>query len=140
MFARGITLLELLVVLAIVGVVAALALPAWQRYLQRVNRTEATTALYQLVAAEERFHLRHGRFTADITSPPPDGLGLRDASESGRYVLGVALAADAQTFVATATPAPGRGQASDEECQAFMLDHRGRRGVSGRGDAARCWR
>lgn len=140
MFARGITLLELLVVLAIVGVIAALALPAWQRYLLRVNRTEATTALYQLVAAEERFHQRHGRFTANLTSPPPDGLGLRDVTETGRYVLGVSLAADAQTFVASATPASDGGQASDQECQVFLLDHRGRRGVTGGGDAARCWR
>jgi type IV pilus assembly protein PilE len=137
MFARGITLLELLVVLAIVGVVAALALPAWQHYLRRTNRTEATTSLYQLVSAEERFHLRHGRFTADISSAPPDGLGLRDVTESGRYVLSVSLSQDAQTFVATATPARGGGQASDMECQAFHLDHRGRRGGSGGGDVTR---
>ncbi len=140
MVARGITLLELLVVLAVVGVIAALALPAYQRYLLRVNRSDATTALYQLVAAEETFHARHGRFTADVASAPPAGLGLRDTSENRRYALTVSLSADEQTFIATATPVRGGGQESDTECLAFSLDHRGRRSVSGAAEVARCWR
>jgi type IV pilus assembly protein PilE len=140
MRARGVTLLELLVVLVLVGIVAALALPSYQRYLQRVHRTEATTALYQIVSAQESHHLRHGVFAADIAAPPPGGLGLSETTEGGRYAITIDLATDAQSFIATATPLGDASQAGDAECLAFSLDHRGQRGISGRGEVARCWR
>lgn len=134
------TLLELLFVLVIVGVLAALALPAWRHHVVRVHRTEAMVALYQVLAAEESHHLRHGRYTADLTAPPPEGLGLRDHSEHGRYALRVTLAADGQSFIATAAPGREGTQASDHECLEFSLDHRGRRAVSGRAGPGACWR
>jgi type IV pilus assembly protein PilE len=137
---RGLTLLELLVVLVVVGVVAALALPAYHRHLMRVNRTDATIALYQLAAAEESHYLRQGRYSNDLLTAPPSGLGLPVDSTARRYRLSVALAADAQSYIATATPTREGGQESDTECLAFSLDHRGRRAVSGRGDVGRCWR
>jgi type IV pilus assembly protein PilE len=140
MFHRGITLLELLVTLAVVGIIAALALPAYQRHVQRVNRGEAMVALYALLAEQERFHLRHGTYASRVVAPPPEGLGMAATTESRRYALAVALAADGQSFIATATPTREGGQASDAECLAFSMDHRGRRAVSGSGDVAACWR
>lgn len=137
---RGVTLLELMVVLLLVGLIAALALPGYRHHLRRVNRTDATVALYLVLSAQERFHLRHGRYSADLTSPPPVGLGIGAASEHGHYALSVALAVDEQSFIATATPVPDGSQASDDRCLAFSIDHRGRRAVSGSGEAAACWR
>jgi type IV pilus assembly protein PilE len=137
---RGITLLELLVVLVLIGIVAALALPGYRQHVLRVHRTEAMTALLQLQLAEEKFYLRHNQYTANIAAAPPAGLGLSADSASNRYLLSVALAADAQTFIATATPAPGGGQDADLECLAFSVDARGRRAVSGARDARYCWK
>jgi type IV pilus assembly protein PilE len=137
---RGVTLFELLVVLVIIGVIAAFAMPAYRRYVQRVHRAEAMTALLQLQSAEESYYLRHDNFTADIAAPPPAGLGLSPTSASNKYVLSVALAADGQSFIATATPLPGGGQESDLECLAFSVDARGRRAVSGAGNAQTCWK
>ena|SRR5687768_3611987 len=140
MYRRGITLLELLVVLAVIGVLATLTVPAYQRHLVRVNRTEATVALYALAVAQERFHLRHGSYAAALAPQPPAGLGLATATEGGHYVLSIALASDGQSFIATASPSRDGSQASDSECLAFSIDHRGRRAVSGAGDSAACWR
>jgi type IV pilus assembly protein PilE len=136
---RGFTLLELLVVLVVVGVLAALALPPLRQQSMRVHRSEAMTALLQLQLAEEKFYLRHGSYTANIFSAPPAGLGL-PANASGRYRLSVALAADAQSFIASATPAPSGGQEADLECFAFSIDARGRRAVSGTRDVRSCWK
>jgi type IV pilus assembly protein PilE len=140
MLRRGVTLLELLVVLVIVGIVAALALPGIRRHVIRVHRTEAMTALLALQSAEETFYLRYGAYTDNITAAPPAGLGLAAGSASNKYRLSIALAADAQTYVATATPSPEGGQSADQECQSFSVDARGRRAVSGSRDSLFCWR
>lgn len=137
---RGVTMIEMLVVLVVVGVLAAIALPAYRQHMVRVNRTEATTLLHEIAAAEERYYLQQGRYTASINAGSPAGLGLGSPMLARHYAFDVALAADAQSFIANATPIRGRGQDSDEDCLAFSLDHRGRRGVSGSRDTAHCWR
>jgi len=134
---RAFTLFELLVVLALVGILAAIAVPAWRHHVLRVRRTEAMTALLDLQSAEEKFYLRHDLYTADITSAPPAGLGLPAITASSQYRLSVALAADGQTFIATATPAGG--QNADRDCMAFSIDASGRRAVSGVRDVRHCW-
>lgn len=136
---RGITLFELLVVLALIGVIAAFAFPAYRQHLLRVHRVEAMTALLQLQSAEESYYLRHGIYTASIDAAPPAGLGLPSTGAANRYALSVALAADGQSFIATATPTAEGGQRADHECLAFSIDARGRRAVSGAGNAQRCW-
>lgn len=136
---RGVTLLELLLVLVIVSVIASLALPAYRQHILRVHRSEAMTALLQLQLAEEKFYLRHGAYSDDIFSAPPDGLGLQ-ASGMARYQLSAAVAANGQSFIATATPTSTGGQDADRECLAFSIDARGRRAVSGARDARHCWK
>lgn len=140
MFVRGVTLPEILVVLLLVGLIAALALPSYRQHLVRVNRGEATSALYEIATAEERYYLRQGRYTGDITAEPPDGLGLVLTSGNRHYGYSVSMAGDGQSFIASATPRPGGGQDSDGECLVFSLDHRGRRAVSGSKDTSFCWR
>jgi type IV pilus assembly protein PilE len=137
---RGFTLLELLVALVVLGILAAIAVPAYQRHVRRVHRAEAMTTLLELLAAQERFHLRHGVYSSDPAAPPPDGLGLGAVSQGGRYSITVALSADGQSFIASATPTREGGQAADAECLAFSVDQRGRRAVSGSGGVASCWR
>ena len=134
---RGFTLFELMVVLVLVGIVASLALPTYRQHVLRVRRAEAMTALLDLQAAEERFYLRHNAYTADITAAPPAGLGLPASTASSQYRLSVALAADGQTFIATATPAGG--QSADHDCLAFSIDSSGRRAVSGIRGVTLCW-
>jgi type IV pilus assembly protein PilE len=140
MLVRGVTLLEILVVLVLVGIITALAMPAYRHHLVRVYRSEATAALYGLASAEERHYLRHGRYTADIAAAPPAGLGLSTGTGSGRYSLSVAVDAEGQSFIASATPTRAGSQDGDGECLAFSLDHRGRRAVSGTRETPFCWR
>ena len=137
---RGITLLELLIVLVVVGIIAALTLPTYRQHMFRVHRTEAMSTLLQLQGAEETFYLRQARYADDVAATPPVGLGISATSTSGKYLLSVAVAADGQSYVATATPAPGGGQDADQDCLTFSVDARGRRAVSGARDARYCWK
>jgi type IV pilus assembly protein PilE len=140
MFVRGVTLLEILVVLLIAGILAALALPAYRQHLVRVNRSQATTLLYDIAAAQERHYLRHGTYVGDLSSAAPLGLGLTSVNTATRYSFSVALAGDGQTYIASATPRRDGGQDADGECLVFSIDQRGRRAVSGTRDTAFCWR
>ncbi len=62
---KGITLIELLIVIMIVGVLAAIAIPAYTNYMQRARRVDAKTALEQLRAAQEMFRAERGRYSND---------------------------------------------------------------------------
>ena len=64
---RGLTLIELLIVIVIVGILAAIAVPVYTNYMQRARRADAKTALEQLRAAQEMFRAERGSYSTDLT-------------------------------------------------------------------------
>ncbi len=50
---KGITLIELMIVIVIVGILASISIPTYRGYMQRARRADAKTALEQLRAAQE---------------------------------------------------------------------------------------
>lgn len=139
--ARGVTLMELMVVIVILGILAAIAVPSYRRYLLRSQRTEAKIALLQLQTAEEKFYMQNNAFTDDVDGASPAGLGLPNTTETGKFDIDVDVDDDAQTFVATAKPRAGGGQADDKECGTFTINNRGTKGLTGgTKDAQYCWR
>ncbi len=63
---RGITLVELLVVIVIVGILAAVAIPTYTGYMQRGRRSDAKTALEQLRAAQEIWRAEKGSYSNSL--------------------------------------------------------------------------
>jgi type IV pilus assembly protein PilE len=137
---RGVTLMELLVVVGVLSILASIAVPSYRRYLIRTNRTEAKIALLQMQTAQEKFYMQNNSFTNNITGASPAGLGLPATTETGKYAIAVNVPADGQTFSATATPAVGGGQQDDAECAIFSINERGTRGVTGPKGVQACWR
>ncbi|HEX6397026.1 MAG TPA: type IV pilin protein [Steroidobacteraceae bacterium] len=137
---RGVTLMELLVVIVILGILASIAVPTYRRYLVRTQRTEAKVALLQLQTAQEKFYMQNNTFTDNISDASPSGLGLLKTTETGKYDISVDLDDDAQTYVATASPPPGGGQQDDKDCKNFTINERGTRGVTGSSGVQSCWR
>jgi type IV pilus assembly protein PilE len=106
---KGLTLIELLIVLLIVGILAAVAIPVYTNYMQRARRADAKTALEQLRASEEMFRAENGAYTADFAllnatwGGPPAIVGDYDIT---LFSNGTTL------FTGTATPNKAR-QAPD---------------------------
>lgn len=133
---RGFTLVELLVALLIAAVLAALGWPSYRDVLLRAHRGEARIALLAVQAAQERHYLDHLRYTDQLDAAPESGgLGLAARTTGGRYLLGLALAADGQHYVAHAEAAPGSPQQADRSCAQLSIDEAGTTAATSAG----CW-
>jgi len=62
---RGLTLIELLMVIVIVGILAAIAVPTYSNYMMRARRADAKTALEQIRAAQEMWRAERGSYAID---------------------------------------------------------------------------
>ena len=130
---RGITLLELMIVVVIVSILAAIAYPNYREYAARAKRTEAKAALLQIATNQERFYLQNNTYTNDLTQ-----LGFSSTptftTDSGSYTVTMNGTADAAGFTATATY-----QLPDNEvnkCGTWTIDGRG---VRTSGPYTDCW-
>jgi type IV pilus assembly protein PilE len=140
----GLTLLELLVTLALVGILAALAYPSYRSTLLRAHRVEAIDALLGLAAAQERFHLQHGRYASQLddgTGSSEPELAIPLVTSGGRYRLALP-ASGAADFTATASVVEGSGQEADQRCSLFSIHANGQRlarDSRGLDTTRRCW-
>lgn len=140
---RGITLIELVIVMVIIGVLASIAVPSYQNYVRRANRTDGRAALLGLATAQEKFYLQCNSYAPNLgTSANDCGAGtvqFPTSSERGYYTIAV-TAADTEGWTATATP-NGLPQSKDSKCQSFQLTSTGLKTASdGSVDTtADCW-
>lgn len=129
---RGITLIELMIVVLIVGMLAAVAVPSYRDYAARAKRTEAKSALLNLATNQERFYINNNRFTQDMTQ-----LGFSAdpyITDSQSYSVEV-TAASATDFSATATFRLGGREAN--KCKTFSINGRGQKTSTPNAD---CWK
>lgn len=140
---RGVTLIELMVVVLILGIIAGVAIPSYRGYMVRSQRTDATSALLRLATAQEKFYLQNNTYAANavLATDPPAGLGI-DGTEHGWYTLTI-TAADATGWTARAAAVSSGPQGEDADCQAFTLNDRGIRTATNAGGSPStedCWR
>ena len=129
---RGITLLELMIVVLIIGLMAVVAYPNYREFAARAKRNEAKAALLRIAQQQERFYLNNNTYTCDMTQ-----LGFSDAagwvSDSDSYTVDV-TACNANNFTAQAVYNLGGSEST--KCGTFGIDGRGNRTSGPDGD---CW-
>ena len=139
---RGLTLIELMVVVAIMAIIATVAYPVYTNQMQKTRRADAKAALETIALAQERFFTLNGRYTDDLTQLQlPDAIEAGE-SEQGLYTVVIAHpGGDQQRYIATAAPAAGSPQVDDDYCSQFTLNNLGLREADG-SDPAKvelCW-
>ncbi len=129
---RGVTLLELMIVVVIIGILAAIAYPNYRQYAARAKRTEAKTALLKIAANQERFYLQNNTYTTNMMQLGFP-VGAAFITNSNSYSISVTVA-DGNNFTAIATYQNADDEAN--KCLTFQLDGRGIRTSAPLGD---CW-
>jgi len=114
------TLIELLIVLVIVAILAAVAWPSFSEAVHKSRRTDAMSALTEIMQAQERWRSNNPAYKATLTSPVL--AGTRTLSQAGHYDLAIATdSATATAYTATATVKSSSPQASDTNCQVMRV-------------------
>ena len=136
--ARGVTLIELMVVVAVVAILAMIAYPSYQEQMRKSRRADAAGALTSLANAMERFHVAHGSYIGagteggdDATGPPaifPTQAPLD--GERKFYDLRI-VSASVTDYVLAAIPLAGGPQAGDGELRLDSTGARTRGGQPG---------
>ena len=64
-YQQGITLMELMIVVAIVGILAGVAFPAYKAYVDRAKRSEGKVFLMEIAARQERYYFDNNSYASD---------------------------------------------------------------------------
>lgn len=140
---RGITLLELMIVVAIVAMISSFAYPSYMRYVTNSKRTAASSALLQIADRQQQFFMDNKTYANDLTdlgfAADPwviadDGKSSAAGDPDSVYTIALSNVA-ATTY--TITAAPLHGQLRDTKCGSLTLDQAGSRGSTTGDDG--CW-
>jgi type IV pilus assembly protein PilE len=125
---RGMTLVELLVVLAIIAILLTIGIPTYRNYILKAQRTEAMESIVLLQLKQESYR-KH-----QISYGTLSEIGGAAASASGKYNLTVSNNSAAAYTISAAAQG---GQAADSACATMSL-------TSSNGSVTRspaqCWR
>jgi type IV pilus assembly protein PilE len=132
---RGVTLIELMVVVVVVGILVAIGYPSYQRQVEQSRRADAKTILLTAAQQLERCFTRFHAYNAGgcvVATDIADG-GMLSVDE---WYLITDSNPGATTYTLVATPQDA--QASDTRCGALSLTHTGVRAADGT-VPDRCW-
>jgi len=123
---KGMTLIELMIVVAIMAIIAMVAYPSYTDYVIRSHRAEGQVTLVETAQALERCFTAAGTYVGCVASPFD--------TEGGYYRITVNTPS-ASTFTLTATPIGA--QTKDTKCGNLGLDETGAKSAGGSLDD--CW-
>ncbi len=124
-YSRGVTLMELLVVVTIIGILAMVAVPSYQSSVQQGRRADARVTLNNVAQRLERCYTQFGAYNA-AECGVVDGDVV--TSPEGFYAVTVTVP-DAANYTLTADPAGT--QVADTRCGSLEVTNTGVRSASG---------
>jgi len=136
---KGLTLVELMVVVAVMVIIATVAYPLYTNQVQKSRRADAKVALETVAMAQERFFTVNGGYTGDLSQLQVSTAVQGGSSDQGYYTVALTQpCGDNQCFTATAAIASGGAQAADANCASFTINQLGVKTATD-GAGTNCW-
>jgi len=125
---KGMTLIELMIVVAIIGILSAIAYPAYTQYTESARRTAAQGKLLEMAQWMERKYTVNGHY-------PSANLPTTKVPDSGAtyYNLSIEAAAASSAFTLLAAPV---GTQNQDTCGNLYIYHTGATSSAESG----CWK
>jgi len=141
---KGITLIELMIVVAIIGLLSVIAYPAYDNYVKRSKRVTAEGDLYAFRNAMQRYFSENNSYVGSngaAIGTDADPIAALFPSQSpidgGAAAYDLSVTVDtAQSFTLTATAV---GSQADDECGNLSLSSTNVRGVTS-STVENCWK
>lgn len=126
---RGMTLIELIIVVAVIAILLATAVPGYRNYTLRVHRTDAIRMLLKASMCQERLFASRGSYDTSL---------CKSVSGNQHYQLSYnSPDPQGQSYVAMAVPT---GAQRDDPCGSLFVDQSGARRVSASNMSVdKCW-
>lgn len=126
----GITLIELMIVIAVVGIISSIAYPSYQEHVRKTHRSTSQASLLELSQFMERYYSEVGNYTSaslPFSQSPNDG-------SPAKYNITSVIATTAYTLTAT----PTGSQANDTQCGALTISSTGVKCIVLAGPVTKC--
>ena len=141
---RGVTLIELMIVVVILAMIASFAYPSYMNYVVNTKRTAATSTLLQVADRQQQFFMDNKRYAAGLSELGYDndfvwvddqGNPVAAGDAESVYVIGLANVGGTN-YLGFAAPLNIQLK-HDGKCGAMTLDQSGKRNNTGTSDD--CW-
>ncbi len=137
----GFTLIEMMIVLCIIGILAAVAIPAYEKYIQKTRRSEGQTALMELYLAENEYYQDNYVYTTLAALYPGDATGESSYDNMDYYDITLLPSAPTSYFTLTATAT--NAQVEDTVCATLSINQLGTKSAKdsdgNAADLSTCW-
>jgi type IV pilus assembly protein PilE len=132
---RGVTLIELLTVMAVIGILSAIIVPTYLEQVRAGRRASAKSMLHEVLQHQERFYSENNTFTEDMEELGY-GAGPTYLSENGTHTI--TLAEGPSGDITTSVTISATPVAEDTRCDVLTLSSDMTRTASGTAPE-RCW-
>ncbi|WP_068331328.1 type IV pilin protein [Photobacterium jeanii] len=130
---RGVTMIELLIVVAVIGIIAAIAYPSYTDHILKSHRNQAMADMMKIQLTLEEEYNNSGNYNKSIVK---NGTCAFCESDPNRYQLSVDKTGSGQNvYIVSAIPQKKSGQDKDT-CGTLSLNAAGMGSASG---SSNCW-